>query len=215
VLNLISGIYPVSSGEILFKGERLDGLKPFQIANTGISRTFQNLQVFGDMTALENVMVGFHLNTKQGFWASLLGLPSVRQEEERIKAYAMELLEFVGLGNRAYVRARDLPYGYQRLLEIARALAVEPEVLLLDEPAAGLNPQEIGDMDRLIRKICGEGVTVILIEHHMDLVMEISDRITVLDYGKKIAEGNPATVQSNQKVKDAYFGPEVVLDARS
>lgn len=131
------------------------------------------------------------------------------------RAQSMQLLEFVGLADRAQAPAKDLPYGYQRLLEIARALAVEPEILLLDEPAAGLNPQEIGDMDRLIRKIQAEGVTVLLIEHHMDLVMEISNEITVLDYGKKIAEGDPARVQNDQKVKDAYFGPEVVLDARS
>jgi ABC-type branched-subunit amino acid transport system ATPase component/ABC-type branched-subunit amino acid transport system permease subunit len=215
VLNLISGLYPVSDGQILFKGERIDGLKSHQIATVGISRTFQNLQVFGDMTVLENVMVGFHLHTKQGFWASLLGLPQVKQEEERIKALSMQLLDFVGLGDRAYNKAKDLPYGYQRLLEIARALAVEPEILLLDEPAAGLNPQEIGDMDRLIRKIKNEGVTVLLIEHHMDLVMEISDEITVLDYGRKISEGLPSQVQSDQKVKDAYFGPEVVINARS
>lgn len=215
VLNLISGLYPVSEGQILFKNERVDGMKSYQIANAGISRTFQNLQVFGDMTVIENVMVGFHLHTRQGFWASLLGLPQVKQEEERIKALSMQLLEFVGLADRAYSKAKDLPYGYQRLLEIARALAVEPEILLLDEPAAGLNPQEIGDMVRLIRKIKNEGVTVLLIEHHMDLVMEISDEITVLDYGKKIAEGLPTQVQNNQKVKDAYFGPEVVINARS
>ena len=215
VLNLISGLYPVSQGQILFKGEQIDGLKPHEIAKLGISRTFQNLQVFGDMTVLENVMVGFHLSTRQGFWSSLLGLPKVKAEDNRIRAQAMQLLEFVGLANRAQARAKDLPYGYQRLLEIARALAVKPEILLLDEPAAGLNPQEIGDMDSLIRKIQAEGVTVLLIEHHMDLVMEISDEITVLDYGKKIAEGNPSYVQNNQKVKDAYFGPEVMLDARS
>ncbi len=215
VLNLISGLYPVSSGEILFNGERIDGLKPYRIAEAGISRTFQNLQVFGDMTVIENVMVGFHLHTKQGFWASLLGLPQVRAEEGRVEALAMELLEFVGLADRAYNKAKDLPYGYQRLLEIARALAVEPQVLLLDEPAAGLNPQEVEEMVRLIRKIKAEGVTVLLIEHHMDLVMEISDEITVLDYGKKIEEGNPVRVQNSEKVKEAYFGPEVVLDARS
>lgn len=214
MLNLISGLYPVSSGEILFRGERIDGLKPHNIAGSGISRTFQNLQVFGDMSVIENVMVGFHLHIKQGYWASLLGLPQVRSEESRIEALAMELLEFVGLADRAYSRAKDLPYGYQRLLEIARALAVEPQVLLLDEPAAGLNPQEIEEMVKLIRKIKAEGVTVLLIEHHMDLVMEISDEITVLDYGKKIEEGNPARVQNSPKVKEAYFGPEVVLDAR-
>ncbi len=215
VLNLISGLYSVSGGQIMFKGQRIDSMKSYQIAAIGISRTFQNLQVFGDMTVLENVMVGFHLHIKQNFWASILGLPTVKREEERIKALSMQLLEFVGLADRAYNKAKDLPYGYQRLLEIARALAVEPEVLLLDEPAAGLNPQEIGDMDRLIRKIKNEGVTVLLIEHHMDLVMEISDQITVLDYGKKIAEGVPVQVQNNQKVKDAYFGPEVVINARS
>ncbi len=215
VLNLISGLYPVSSGEILFRGERIDGLKPHRIAEAGISRTFQNLQVFGDMTVIENVMVGFHLHIKQGFWASLLGLPQARLEEQRIEALAMELLNFVGLGDRAYNKAKDLPYGYQRLLEIARALAVEPQVMLLDEPAAGLNPQEIEEMVKLIRKIKAEGVTVLLIEHHMDLVMEISDEITVLDYGKKIEEGNPIKVQNSHKVKEAYFGPEVVLDARS
>jgi len=215
VLNLISGLYNVSEGQIVFKGERVDGMKSHQVAHEGISRTFQNLQVFGDMTVIENVMVGFHLHTRQGFWASLLGLPQVKREEERIRAFSMQLLEFVGLADRAYDKAKDLPYGYQRLLEIARALAVEPEVLLLDEPAAGLNPQEIGDMVRLIRKIKNEGVTVLLIEHHMDLVMEISDEITVLDYGKKIAEGLPDIVQNDQKVKDAYFGPEVVINARS
>ena len=215
MLNLISGLYPVSSGEILFKGQRIDGLKAHRIAETGISRTFQNLQVFGDMTVIENVMVGFHLHTRQGFWASLVGLPQVRLEESRIEALAMELLQFVGLESRAYNKARDLPYGYQRLLEIARALAVEPQILLLDEPAAGLNPQEVEEMVRLIRKIKTEGVSVLLIEHHMDLVMEISDEITVLDYGKKIEEGNPVHVQNSPRVKEAYFGPEVVLDARS
>ncbi len=215
VLNLISGLYSVSSGEILFKGERIDGFKPHRIAEAGISRTFQNLQVFGDMSVIENVMVGFHLHIRQGFWPSLLGLPQVRAEEQRIEALAMELLNFVGLGERAYNKAKDLPYGLQRLLEIARALAVEPQILLLDEPAAGLNPQEVEEMVKLIRKIKAEGVTVLLIEHHMDLVMEISDEITVLDYGKKIEEGDPAMVQNSHKVKEAYFGPEVVLDARS
>jgi branched-chain amino acid transport system permease protein len=215
VLNLISGLYPLTQGRILLQGEQIDGFKPYQIASHGISRTFQNLQVFGDMSILENVMVGYHLHTKQGFWTSLLGLPQVKKEDDRIRAQAMQLLEFVGLADRAQARAKDLPYGYQRLLEIARALAVEPEILLLDEPAAGLNPQEIGDMVRLVRKIKAAGITVLLIEHHMDLVMEISDEITVLDYGKKIAEGDPDHVQNNQKVKDAYFGPEVLLDARS
>ncbi|HEX2916836.1 MAG TPA: branched-chain amino acid ABC transporter ATP-binding protein/permease [Chloroflexia bacterium] len=215
VLNLISGLYPVSAGEILFKGERIDGLKAHRIAESGISRTFQNLQVFGDMTVIENVMVGFHLHTRQSFLASLLGLPQVRAEEQRIEALAMELLQFVGLEDRAYHRAKDLPYGYQRLLEIARALAVEPQVLLLDEPAAGLNPSEVDEMVRLIRKIKAEGVTVLLIEHHMDLVMEISDEVTVLDYGRKIEEGSPGKVQNSPRVKEAYFGPEVVLDARS
>ncbi len=215
MLNLISGLYPVSSGEILFKGQRIDGFKSHRIAETGISRTFQNLQVFGDMSVIENVMVGFHLHIKQGFWASLLGLPQTRLEETRIELLAMSLLEFVGLENRAYDKAKDLPYGYQRLLEIARALAVEPQILLLDEPAAGLNPQEVDEMVKLIRKVKAEGVTVLLIEHHMDLVMEISDEITVLDYGKKIEEGSPNLVQNSPKVKEAYFGPEVVLDARS
>ncbi len=213
VLNLISGLYPVSGGEILFNGERIDGLKPYRIAETGISRTFQNLQVFGDMTALENVMVGLHLYTRQGFWASLLGLPRVRAEEGRMEDEALELLHFVGLGHRAYNKARDLPYGHQRLLEIARALAVRPRLLLLDEPAAGLNPHEVDEMIRLIRKIKAAGITVLLIEHHMDLVMEISEEITVLDYGRKIEEGDPVTVQRSEKVKEAYFGPEVVLNA--
>ncbi len=213
VLNLISGLYPVSSGEILFNGERIDGIKPYRIAEAGISRTFQNLQIFGDMTAIENVMVGLHLYTRQGFWASLLGLPRVRAEEKRVGGLALQLLAFVGLSHRAYSKARDLPYGHQRLLEIARALAVKPQLLLLDEPAAGLNPHEVDEMVKLIRKIKDTGTTVLLIEHHMDLVMEISDEITVLDYGRKIEEGDPVTVQMSDRVKEAYFGPEVVLNA--
>jgi ABC-type branched-subunit amino acid transport system ATPase component len=178
------------------------------VAALGIGRTFQNIRLFGGMTALENVLVGMDRRLGGRAWEALLRLPGVRREEERAARRARELLEFVGLGDRAEAPARSLPYGDQRRLEVARALAGEPRLLMLDEPAAGMNPSEAGELMKLIRRIRDSGVTVLLIEHHMKVVMGVSDRVAVLDSGEKIAEGTPEEVRRNARVVEAYLGRE-------
>jgi branched-chain amino acid transport system ATP-binding protein len=208
IFNLVTGLLPVTAGEIHFKERRITKARPHKIAALGISRTFQNIQLFGNMTVGENVMVGRHRHTRAGLVASGLRLPGTKKEEQAIQTSAQEKLNLVGLAARASWMANALSLGEQRLLEIARALATEPQLLLLDEPAAGLNTQETQNLSALIRKINQMGVTILLVEHHMSLVMEISDEVMVLNYGEKIAEGSPAEIQKNPQVVAAYLGDD-------
>lgn len=206
VFNVITGYYKPSQGEVLLDNESMVGLKSYKIAQKGLARTFQNVRLFGDMTALENVMTAADSKNKVGLLGSMFGVGTSRADETRSHSKAAELLNFMGISHRAGQLARNLPYGDQRRLEIARALALDPKVLLLDEPAAGFNPQEKVELGELVKKIRDAGFAVLLIEHDMSLVMKISDRVSVLDFGLKIAEGDPKEIQNNQKVIDAYLG---------
>lgn len=213
LFNLITGITVPDEGSISFLGKEIHGLASDRIASMGMTRTFQNLQIFHNMNCLENVMVGAHLHGKKNLLQVGLRFPGVAAEERLIRDKAMEILESVGLANKALLPAGILPYGEQRLLEIARALAMEPKLILLDEPAAGLNSQETGELSKLISLLTKKGMSVILVEHDMEMVMEVADRIVVLDYGSKIAEGTPEEVQNNPLVIAAYLGEEVDEDA--
>lgn len=206
--NLLSGTHALDQGEIRLNGQPIQGLPPHRIAALGLLRTFQNLQIFNSMTVLENVLVGRHLRTATGFLAAALRLPRVVEEERRARARALEYLDMVGLAARADDPATSLPFGQQRLLEIVRALAAEPRLLMLDEPAAGLNRVETESLDALISRIRASGITVLLVEHDMNLVMGIADRVAVLHYGQKISEGTPAQVQTDECVIGAYLGAD-------
>jgi branched-chain amino acid transport system ATP-binding protein len=209
LFNIVTGIFPPTGGTVRFKGEVINGDKPHRIAQKGISRTFQTVELFENMTLMENVMVGRHTRTRMGLLRSGLRLPGVKKEERYILETAEEKLNMVGLIHKANEPASGLPLRERKLLEIARALATDPQLVLLDEPAAALNETEMWRMAEIIRKIRDQGITVLLVEHRMDLVMSISDEIVVLNYGEKIAEGAPDEIKNNQKVIDAYLGEEI------
>ena len=204
--NAITGVYPATSGQILFEGKSIEGAKKYQITKRGIARTFQSIRLFKTMTALENVLVGADANSRTGIISAVLRLPRQRREETAAHERAMQLLRFMGLERKANELAANLSYGDQRRLEIARAMATGPKLLCLDEPAAGFNPAEKQKLMALIRKVRDEGYTVLLIEHDMKLVMGVTDRIVVLEFGRKIAEGAPAEIRDNPAVIAAYLG---------
>lgn len=205
--NCITGFYKPEEGEILFRGQPIQGMPPDRVAGLGISRTYQNIRLFANVTVLENVLVGMHRRLHTGWFGAVLRTPATRREERNAIKEGMEILRFVDLADKADYIAKNLPYGEQRRLEIARALAGKPDLLLLDEPTAGMNPKETEDTMALIQRLREEmGITILLIEHDMRVVMNISDIITVLDFGKKIAEGDPLAIRTNPQVIEAYLG---------
>lgn len=206
LFNCISGLVPVTSGRIFFRGTRIDNLPAYRIAHLGISRTFQHVALFKNMTVLENVMVGRHVKSRSGFVSCGLRLPFMRKEEQEIRERAYHFLKFVGLEAEASRPAGSLPLGKQKILEIARALATEPKLLLLDEPAAGLNATETEELGELIKRIKSLGTTVMIVEHDMNLVMEYSDRILVLHFGHVLAKGTPSEVKNDKRVIEVYLG---------
>ena len=208
LFNLISGNIPAQKGTIRFAGKAIHHLKPHQIAARGLSRTFQNIKLFHGMTALENVMIGCHTKSSAGFFSGMFNLPWSWPEERHIREKSMAMLDFFGIADHADTEATSLAFGQQRAVEFARALAAEPQLLLLDEPAAGLNMYETAEIGRQIQRIRDRGITVLLVEHDMSLVMEISEEIAVLSFGRKIADGAPAAIQSNSEVIRIYLGED-------
>ncbi len=208
LFNLIAGNLPLSSGNVLFNNTVIQGKKPFQVAEMGISRTYQNIKLFVGMSALENVMVGRHVQSRSGYLAGMFNLPWTWKEEKEIRQRAMGYLDLMGISGIADTEVTNLSFGQQRAVEFARALAAEPTLLLLDEPAAGLNIYETAEVGELITKIRDQGITVLLVEHDMSLVMEISDEIVVLNFGEKITEGTPPEIQQNEEVIRIYLGEE-------
>lgn len=209
IFNLISGLLPLSGGEIWFKGRRIDKFEPHQISAQGIGRSFQLIEIFGTMSVIENIMIGMHLRRRSGILDSALSLPSVRKESRQIFDMAMVMLERIGLENKAFEPAINLGIREQRLLEIARALVIEPKLLLLDEPAAGMSAHEIAELIRMVSEIRDSGITILLVEHHVQMVIDIADWVIVLNYGQKIAEGIPSEVRINTNVISSYLGKEV------
>jgi len=209
LFNLITGLIQPSSGQLIYQNQDISQQRPHEIAKLGIARTFQNIRLFGKLSALENVTIGRHIHTNSGIFTGVLGVPPAPQQEQQTVQKALELLDLVGLSNRTHEKAKNFPYGDQRRLEIARALALEPQILLLDEPAAGMNPSEKQQLSEFIRKILSTfNLTIILIEHHVPLVMGLCDRIAVLDFGELIALGKPEIVRNDPAVIEAYLGNE-------
>lgn len=212
--NCVTGFYKHEEGTILFQGRPLDGRSPDQVTRTGISRTYQNIRLFANMTAIENVLVGQHPHLRSGMLGAIFRTPGTLREEEAALQEARRLLGFVGLTGKGDLLAKNLPYGQQRRLEIARAMAAKPKMLLLDEPTAGMNPAETAEMTTFIRRLRDElGITILLIEHQMRVVMGISETVTVMDFGEKIAEGTPIEIQNNPKVIEAYLGRGSAVEA--